>query len=100
VPDISPRNCASRPAICSREQRDDVAVPQDAELDILAVDLGAVRAFQVGQHDLVLVFLNLDVKPAHALVVQLQRVALLAANRHRRLQLVEDAAAIGPIEHA
>ena len=48
------------------------------ELDILAVDLGAVGALQIGEHDLVLIGLDLDVKATDALVVELDRVAFLA----------------------
>ena len=61
-------------------EADDVAVAQDAQLDVFAVDLGAVGAFQIGDDDLVLIFLDLDVKAADALVVELQRVAFFAAD--------------------
>ena len=46
----------------------------------VAVDTGAVGAFQVGQDDVVVVLLNLGVEPADALVVEAEDVALLAAD--------------------
>ena len=41
--------------------RDHVAEAQDAKLHVFAVDARAVGAFQIGQHELAAVFLNLDV---------------------------------------
>jgi hypothetical protein len=66
----------------------------------LTFDLGAVGALEVRDHDLVLIFLDLDVEAADALVVELERVSLFAADGDRRGQLVIDTAAIGPVEHA
>lgn len=73
---------------------DHVAVANDPHLDVFAVDLRAVGALQVGGNDLVVVFLELEVVTADPLVVELDRVALLAADRHRRGQVGEHTAAV------
>lgn len=51
------------------------AVTDDPHLDVLAVDLGAVGALEVGEDELVLVVLELEVVAADPLVVELDRVA-------------------------
>ena len=79
---------------------DHVAEPQDAKLHVLVVDLRAVGAFQVGDHQAVVIFLNLDVIPADPLVVELDRVALFAADGDRRIEILKDAAPVGAVEHA
>ena len=79
--------------------RDHVAVAEDPELDRLAVDLGAVGALQVGQHELLVVLLDLQVEAADALVVELDGVALLAADGDRRGQVLERASPIGPVQN-
>jgi hypothetical protein len=46
------------------------------------------------------IFLDLDVKSADAFVVELDRVAFLAADRDRRHEILEHAAAIGAVQDA
>ena len=53
-------------------------------MSVLAVDTSAVGAFQIGQNQLLLIFLDLDMKATDALIVELNRIAFLAANRNRR----------------
>ena len=67
-------------------QRNHVAEPQDAQLRVFAVDAGAVGALQVGEHQLALVFLDLEVEAADPLVVELDRVAFLAADGDRAVR--------------
>ncbi len=67
-------------------QADRIADTQNPQLNGLAVHLGPVRAFEIGQDQPIVVLLDLDVKTAHTFVVQLDRVALFASNRHRGLQ--------------
>ena len=83
-----------------RPRHDHVAIAEDPQLDVLAVDLGAVGALQIGDHDLVLIGLDFDVESADPLVVELDRVAFLAADGDGRRQFFEDAAAIGPVQDA
>src|SRR5207237_2661708 len=67
-----------------------VAVPEDAELHVLAVDLRAVGALQVGDHVAVVIFLNLDMEAADPLVVALDGVPLIAAAGGWRRKAVDD----------
>ena len=60
----------------------------------------AVGAFQVGGDDLVAVVLELEVIPADPLVVQLDRIAVLAADRHRRGHVFKHTAAVGAMQDA
>ena len=53
-----------------------VAMPQDPDGNGFPVDLGPVRTLQVGQDQLVLVFLDLDVEPADPLIIELNGVPL------------------------
>ena len=77
--------------------RDHVAEPQNAKLDVFAVDLGAVGAFQIGEHELLVIFLNLDVVAADAFVVELDGVAFFAADGDWRHEIGEDAPSIRAI---
>ena len=61
---------------------------RNPELDVLAVDFRPVGALQIGEHELALVFLDLDVKAADAVVVELDGVAFFAADGDRRGQVV------------
>src|SRR4029079_1967932 len=80
-------------------QADHVTIAKDAKLDVFAVDLGAVGAFQIRDDDLVLVFLNLDVEAADPLVVELDAVPFFASDGYRRGKIVVDAAAVGAVEY-
>jgi hypothetical protein len=79
---------------------DHVAVAEDPHLDVLAVDLRAVGALQVGGDDLVAVVLEFEVIPADPLVVQLDRIAVLAADRDRRGHVFKHTAAVGAMQDA
>ena len=68
-------------------------------MDALAVDLGAVGALQVGQDQLALVFLDLQVEAADPLVVELDGIAFLPAHGQRRGNLVEGPPAISAIQN-
>ena len=69
-----------------------------ANLHDVAVDAGAVGAFQVGQDDVVAVLLDLGVETADPFVVEAQPVALFAADRDRRRQVPEDAAFVDALK--
>ena len=79
-------------------QRDHVAVANDPHLDVLAVDLRAVGALEIGEDDLVVVLLELEVVAANPFVVELDRVALLAADRDRRGEAFEHLATVGAVQ--
>ena len=81
-------------------ERDHVAVTNDPDLDFLAVDLRAVGALEVRGHDLLVVGLEFQMVSADAVVVELDRVSLLAADRDGCGQVVEDPASIGAVEHS
>ncbi len=65
-----------------------------------AVDLCAVGAFQVGQYDFVLVFLDFQMIAAHALVVQLDGIAFFPADGQRHRHVGELMSPIGPVDYA
>ncbi len=98
---------ARRSAICSRlpnsrtraAEGDHVAEAEDAKLDVFAVDLGAVGAFQIGEDDFFAVLLDLQMKAADALVVELDGVAFLTADGDGRGDIVEDATSIGTVQY-
>jgi len=73
-------------------------VPQPADLYDAAVDAGAVGAFEVGEDDVAVVFLDLGVEAADALVVEPHEVAFLAADGDRRGEVAEHAAAVHPLQ--
>jgi len=79
---------------------DDVPVAQVPELDVFAINPGAVGALQVGQDHLVVIHLDLGVVAADTFIIQLNRVALLAADRDRRFQVGICASAVSTIENA
>ena len=76
-----------------------VARPDEAEMDALAVDLGAVGALQVGKDQLAVVFLDLQMEAADPLVVELDGIAFLAADGQRRGNVVEVPPAIGAVQN-
>ena len=78
---------------------DAVAGPQPADLHDVAVDAGAVGAFQVGQDDVAVVELDLGVEAADALVVEAEEVAFLPADGDGGGQVAEDAALVDAFEH-
>src|SRR5208283_6146319 len=78
---------------------DPVPGPQPPDLHRVAVDPGAVGAFQVGQDDVAVVMLDLGVKAANPFIVEPEQVALLAADRQGDGQLAEDAALVDSLEH-
>ena len=77
---------------------DHVAVPQDPQLNLFAVDPRPIGASQIGEHDVLLVILYLDVEATDPLVVQLDRVAFFATDRHRRQNVLVHMTAIGAID--
>ena len=81
-------------------QADHVAGPQPPELDGLAVDLGAVGAFQVGQHQLALVFLDFQMEAADPLVVELDGVSLLAADSQGGRNILENASPVSAVQNS
>ena len=81
-------------------QGDHVARAEHPNLHALAVDLRAVGALQVGQHDLVLVFLDLQVEAADPFVVELEGVAFLAADGKRRGHVGEDSPPVGAVQYS
>ena len=64
----------------------------------MPVDPRAVRAVQVGQDHPSAVFLNLDVKAAHALVVELDRIVFFAPDGNRSRQVAENSAPLEPLQ--
>lgn len=56
---------------------------KNPQVSVVAVDLGAVRAIEIGEHDLVLVFLDLEMEATDALVGELDVIPLLAADGDR-----------------
>ena len=80
-------------------QRDHVPRPEDPKLHRLAVDLGAVGAFQVGQHHLAFVFLDLQMEAADPLVVELDRVPLFAADGQWGGNVFEDTPPVRPVKN-
>ena len=79
---------------------DDIAKPQNAQLDVLPIYARAIGAFQVGEHELTHVFLNLDMEAADPFIVKLNGIAFLAADRDGRWQHFIDAAPIGPVQNS
>ena len=75
---------------------DHVAIAQNAEMRIVAVDLGAVGAVEVREDDLFLIFLNFQVKAADPLVGQLDVVPFLAADRDGRCHVVVQSPPVAP----
>ncbi len=61
---------------------------------IFAVNPRAVGAFQIGEDQFFLVFLDFDVEAADPFVVELNRIAFLATYCDRRIQVSKDLAAI------
>src|SRR5262249_49142209 len=59
---------------------DAIAGQQAADLYGVAVDAGAVGAFQVGQDDVAVVLLNLGVEAADAFIIQAEDISLFAAD--------------------
>ena len=79
---------------------DHVAITHDPHLNILAVHLCAVGAFQICQHNLVVIFLQFEVITADTLIVELNRVAFLATDRHRGRQVVKDFTAVRAVQNS
>src|SRR5437763_1618111 len=75
---------------------DAVAGAQSADLHDVAVDAGAVGAFEVGDDDLAVVELDLGMEAADALVVEPEDVALLPADRDRGWKVPIDFALVDP----
>jgi hypothetical protein len=96
-----PVDVAARP---DQQQRpthgDHVAVADDPHLDVLAVHPRAIGALEIGEDDLVVVLLQLQVVPADPLVVELDGVPLLAADRDGHREMIEDTAPVGAVENA
>lgn len=67
---------------------------------VLAVDARAVSALQIGKDKFLLIVLDLDVKAADPLVIELDRVALFTTNRDGRLKILEDLPAVGPVQNS
>jgi hypothetical protein len=89
APDASQRNFLFRTDQQHRApDADDVAMAKQPQLHGLAIDLGAVGASQVGEHQFALILLDLQVKPADPLIVELDRIALFAADGDRRGETV------------
>ena len=79
---------------------DHVAVAQDPQMRVVAVDLGAVGAVEIGKHDLVLIFLDLEMEAADTLVGELDVVPFLAADRDRSGDVVVQPPAVGAVQDA
>ena len=67
-------------------QRDQVTRLQHAHLHRMPVDLGSVGAVEIGENQPAVVFLDLQVKPADPLVIQLDRIVLFATDGERGRQ--------------
>src|SRR5262249_49693146 len=80
--------------------RDHVAEAKNPQLNIFAVDPRAVGAFEIGEHQLAAVLLNLDVVTADPLVVELHDVTFLAADRDGRGQMVVDPSAVCAVQNS
>ena len=72
---------------------------KNSQLGIFAVNSGTVGAFQIGQHEFFLVFLDFDMKSANPLVVELDRVSFFATNGDRRSQVSVDSPPICAIQY-
>jgi hypothetical protein len=79
---------------------DHVAKAQNSQLNVLAIYASAVGAFEIGKNELAGVFLDLDVVTADALIVELHHVTFLAADRHRRGQMIVDPSAVGAVQNS
>ena len=64
--------------------------PQDSQLHRMTVDSTAVRAVQVGENHLTLIFLKLGMQPADSFVIQLDGIVFFTTDRDRRLNTAED----------
>ena len=68
-------------------------------MDALAIDLGAIGALQVGEDQFAVVFLDLEVEATDPLVVELNGIAFLPADRQRRGNVSEVPPPIGAIQN-
>jgi len=79
---------------------DHVTVPEDTKLNVLAVYLRTVGAFQVRQHQTIVILLDFHVESADTFIVQLNRVTLFPTDGDWCFQTIEYSAPIGTIENA
>ena len=70
-------------------QGDAIPETQSANLHDMAIDARAVGAFQVGENQIAGVLLHLGMVAAHALVIEPEEVALLAADCERNHQVAK-----------
>jgi hypothetical protein len=75
-------------------------MPENAELYFFVVDLGAIGTFQIGQHKVIVILLDLEMKTTDALIVQLDGVSFLAADSHRYFDVFVDFAPIRAVQYS
>ena len=75
-------------------------MPQDTQLNFFVIDLCSVGAFQIGQNEIFVIKLNLKVKPADPLVIELDRIPLFSPDGDRCRHIIEYATTIGPVENS
>jgi hypothetical protein len=68
-------------------QKDDVAEAEDAKLAILTIHSSSVGAFEIGEYQVVVVFLDLAMEPADSFVVELDGIPFLATYGDRRPEI-------------
>ncbi len=76
-----------------------IASPKNSQLDRMSVHTTAVRAVQVGENDLTMIFLQLGVQPTDTFIVQLNHVVFFTANRDRRFDISKDSSSFQALQH-
>lgn len=79
---------------------DEVAESKNSKLAVLAVHPRAVGALQIGEHKMIVVFLDLAMEAADAFVVQLDGISFFAPNRDGGLEICEYSPTICPLDNA
>ena len=69
-----------------------IARPQDTQLYGMPVDSAAVRAVQIREDHIALVFLKLGVQSTNTLVIQLYVIHFFTPNGDRRLEIAKNGA--------